>query len=556
MTKNTYLIKQNQKTALRYKKLIPKPCLNDLYSTFTDEEVYLYSSDTKNSICVVLALYSPAVEQFINQTNYDKYFVIYPSNKVYFSNFASFNMKALHSNKKYFPIAYDDLNTLKTSLYANLEKNNYLVYGTSFVMLNDWTKDYKKEYNYILKAFKYLLEHELMNINTNNKYSKYQYFNQYKSISKLLKYPTTNVLKGVLKGFPCVCVGAGGSLSKNIEYLKQVQDKVYIIACLNVLKPLLKAGIKPDLVTALDFNIKMAEFCDTYHDLTLVSDVSAYHKLDEHFKHNILCLSSIAYKKTLVKFLADLGVDTSDNDKIKTSFSVAFFNINLAEYMGAKEIILLGQDLATSDKTHIDGYVFNKAKDNTWNIPVKSWDKKGIVYTDSAFNTYREFLELRIEQSDLTFYNCTEGGSFIKGCIHIPFKEAYNRLGCDFKGKPIAKYSFKQKYANFDVFLKVLKGNIELVQQTLQDIDELKKTKNPMLVDKINKVKNDLMKDDFVFGIISEQRHCLYNLYQYLRKQRKTEKDVINEIFVLLTHIKNSLELFYSSFILDNVQSI
>jgi hypothetical protein len=102
----------------------------------------------------------------------------------------------------------------------------------------------------------------------------------------------------------------------------------------------------------------------------------------------------------------------------------------------------------------------------------------------------------------------------------------------------------------------VLKGNIELVQQTLLDIDELKKTKNPILVDKINKVKNDLMKDDFVFGIISEQRHCLYNLYQYLRKQRRTEKDVINEIFVLLTHIKNSLELFYSSFILDNVQSI
>ena len=55
-----------------------------------------------------------------------------------------------------------------------------------------------------------------------------------------------------LSNIPCIIVGAGPSLDKNINLLKQAQGKSFIIVVDAALRTALKAGIQPDLVCTVD----------------------------------------------------------------------------------------------------------------------------------------------------------------------------------------------------------------------------------------------------------------------------------------------------------------
>ena len=51
---------------------------------------------------------------------------------------------------------------------------------------------------------------------------------------------------------PCIIVSAGPSLDKNIQQLKQIQGKAFVIVVDAALKTALKAGVRPDLVCTVD----------------------------------------------------------------------------------------------------------------------------------------------------------------------------------------------------------------------------------------------------------------------------------------------------------------
>lgn len=560
---NNYILNNNYKTAEKYNKLKPKQ--HEQFSIykencFAEEEICLYDEDKKNSICLLIAISAKYVEEFIANTNFKHYFVVYPNEQVYYNNFVSYNMGKLHKNDKYKPIVSND--NLQSYLFANLDKYRFSMVGTSLIVLNkkELETNHKEILINIFNSITYLINHEMLNINTNHFHSKKQTFNQYKNIQKILEYPTTQILKDKLKDKPCVCIGAGGSLSKNISYLKKIQKKVFIICCINVLKPLLSNGITPDIVTALDFNVLMTKFCDncSCKDLLFVSDVSSYHKLTDYFNKNIICLSSIAHKKTIIDYYKNIGVNIEDEGEIKTSFSVAFFNVNLAKYMGASDIILLGQDLACEyDKTHIEGYAFNEKVDKTrWNIPVKSWDCKRKVLTDITFKIYREFFELLVKQLGANVYNCTEGGAYIEGCTHITLKEADELLIKDnnktniYYEKNKIKHNFDDLKKSISLSLVSIKSGIEFIKRYKAEKDALIKRN---IAIKINNIKEEIRNDKFVLGLITEQRNSLYDLYVYMQTQKKDNNDVVLAMYLLFKHSINTLSLLLQSFVSDDI---
>jgi hypothetical protein len=562
---NEYILKKNYEIANKYGKLKAK--YHDDFTIYTDkyfgeEEISLYDEDKKNNICLLLAVSSKSVTEFIKGTDFKHYFVIYPSEQVYYNNFVSYNMTYLLRNKKYKPIVSND--NLQSYIFANLDAYRFSMTGTSFIILNknEWMKNYKETLISVSNSIIYLINHEKLNINTNHFHSEKQIFNQYKNLQKTLEYPTVEILKNKLEGKPCVCVGAGGSLAKNISYLNKIQKKVFIICCINVLKPLLSNGIKPDIVTSLDFNILMTDFCSNIYckDLMFVNDVSSYHKLTDFFKKNIISLSSVAHKKSLINYYKSIGINTEDAGEIKTSFSVAFFNVNLASYMGASNIILVGQDLACEyDNTHIEGYAFNQKFDkDRWNIPVKSWNGNGIAFTDITFKIYREFFELSIPQYKANIYNCTEGGAYIEGCKHITLKEADKLLIKDKKKTQIeykkneAKHNFEELKRNIAVSIISTKCGLEYIKMYRYEKDI---TTKKSLAIKINKIKDDIISNKFILGLATEERNSLYDMYVYMQTQRKNNDDVVLEMYVLLTHFLNVLQLLLKSFFVDDIQT-
>jgi hypothetical protein len=196
-------------------------------------------------------------------------------------------------------------------------------------------------------------------------------------------------------------------------------------------------------------------------------------------------------------------------------------------YLGSRQIILLGQDLAfDGDKTHADGYVYDMKVEEKDRIEVDGY-YSGKVQTDYTFNLYREFLEHRIQTINAHIVNATEGGSYIKGAEHIYLKEAYEKY---IKGteKPMLRYeAFK---SDFDVKLildmlidteNAIKKHIVFLDEIIKE-DARRKSDNRRLMfltDSVNSFKNQLVSNKFIFGIISEHPYTLFSYYEYLKER-------------------------------------
>jgi hypothetical protein len=196
-------------------------------------------------------------------------------------------------------------------------------------------------------------------------------------------------------------------------------------------------------------------------------------------------------------------------------------------YLGSRQIILLGQDLAfDGDKTHAEGYVYDMKVEQKDRIEVDGY-YGGKIQTDYTFNLYREFLEHRIQTIDAHIVNATEGGSYIKGAEHISLKEAYEKY---IKGteKPIIDYDCFQSSFNVKLILDMLIDTENAIKKHIGFLDEIIKEdarrkcdnrKLMFLTEQVNAFKNQLVTNKFIFGIISEHPYTLFSYYEYLKER-------------------------------------
>ncbi|MEO1235360.1 MAG: 6-hydroxymethylpterin diphosphokinase MptE-like protein [Planctomycetota bacterium] len=163
---------------------------------------------------------------------------------------------------------------------------------------------------------------------------------------------TTNELHNAAAGYPAVCVGAGPSLVKNVNLLRDpaVRANVVVIAVQTALRPLLDRGVRPDFVTALDYSPICARFYEglpELPDVTLVAEPKANAAILEAFPGPVRVTQS-AFNDHL------LGDPTKDGMArpivpIKGGATVAHLSYYLAQHLGCDPVIFIGQDLGFSD---------------------------------------------------------------------------------------------------------------------------------------------------------------------------------------------------------------
>lgn len=244
--------------------------------------------------------------------------------------------------------------------------------------------------------------------------------NIFRNLPRLARAPGVAELFGLFSGRPAVIASAGPSLGKQLPLLKELQGRAVIICVDTCMRALLAAGIKPDLVAAVDFtrvNFKHFEGVDT-SELPVAAASIVYPPCLEAHKGPLFSLFN-EYPVTdwLMPLLGNRG-------QVTIGDSTAHMAFHLAERMGCGPIILVGQDLAfTGGKTHAEGVATRAEAKGGETLMVDGW-AGGRVATSPALMTILKHFEGKIAASAVEVINATEGGAHIAGARHIPFREA------------------------------------------------------------------------------------------------------------------------------------
>lgn len=239
-------------------------------------------------------------------------------------------------------------------------------------------------------------------------------------------YITTQLCEVLPTDIPAIVVSAGPSLNKNIQELKNAKGRAFIVAVDTAVKPLVKAGIIPDLYVIVD-GLKPVELLDFQEarEIPLMPSISSARSvLAQHTGKKFFYFEGrmLAYN-----LMAMNGIPFSS---VACGGSVACSAFSLVYKLGFSTIILVGQDLAlTGNKTHADGTFQEKMKEiDTSHCMMVEGNYEEKVPTRGDFKLYLDWFNYYIEGCEgIHVINATEGGAKIQNTEIMTLKDAIAR---------------------------------------------------------------------------------------------------------------------------------
>lgn len=309
--------------------------------------------------------------------------------------------------------------------YANLDN---LVY----VVLPNYIKMFEEEYEEYVLQLKELVQREVMARNTKIIREEYRGKNYLYNLEKFWMEASVRELGKAIhnagKGdCPAVLISAGPSLDKNIEVLKEYQDRVFIL-CVDAAIPVAyRHGIKPDLLMTQDPKFKDATVFDNQYgkSVPLIASITSDIDIVKRNKGRKFYIYEEQYyiDNLLEKYNCEMY-------GLRTGGSVANTAFSFLEFFGGfKNIILIGQDLGYPDnRFHATGVFEDEgrldAEDDDRYFYVESIDGNKVL-TEENMNLYRLWFENRITDNEkLNVIDATEGGALIHGTTVMTLEEA------------------------------------------------------------------------------------------------------------------------------------
>lgn len=373
---------------------------------------------------------------------------------------------------------------------------------------------FKEQYDQLGRSLVDGLNTLLISSNTIRFFSGKWTENFFLNLPYIIDSPGVEQLFGTFAGRPGVIVSAGPSLSKNIDLLKQVKGKGLIIVVGTALRPVLQAGIEPDLVVTADggkpnylhFEGIRLEMVDlVYHPLVYPRIVS------EHGGPRWTMDGDFLFNGWLQKITG-----TSKGDVLMGP-SVANVAFDLAFKLGLNTIVLIGQDLAFTDGlSHAKGTLQQDER------PLEEKDRElfevedvfgGKVWTDRVLNTMRDWFNRRIADLPVgvTVVDATEGGARIEGTRVMSFHAAIEQYFCE-------EFDVRQIILNARAKFQPLSGEKkqEIIEQLLQTQKDLRMISR--LCDKAIKYGTGLEK------LYESKRQSEAEIDSYLKKMNRIDR--------------------------------
>jgi len=225
---------------------------------------------------------------------------------------------------------------------------------------------------------------------------------------------------------PILLLAAGPSLQRNIEFVKENKDRFTIVAIYATLPLLETHNIKPDFITQYD-----EQNHQVINTLEKIKDIN-------FFKDSILLIASHVNEKLTQSFPKENVYIFQAMFELKKGFgtltspSIGELTYALTLKLGAKEIYLLGLDLALdaeTNQTHIDGHsgadAFKSLKgeeestDQSYSYRKNTISVKGnfldtvktIPVFKSNIDTFN-YMTVEFKSNDVNVYNLSNGAYF------------------------------------------------------------------------------------------------------------------------------------------------
>ncbi|QPJ65888.1 MAG: motility associated factor glycosyltransferase family protein [Candidatus Nitrohelix vancouverensis] len=226
------------------------------------------------------------------------------------------------------------------------------------------------------------LQESKVNLGTRSAFSKIFYKNIFQNWKHIRSSSGINQIENAFKDQPAIIVSAGPSLDKNINYLKQAENRALIIAVATALKPLLSRGIEPDFVIAVDpapLLLKFFQQAPIPKKPWLVFDPATFPGVIDNYPGKMMSFDS---NIELSKWLVNL---TESKGSLGNMHSVSHAAFALAQHIGCNPIALIGQDLA------FDGHRQHCSYSAYHSEHIDNFTEKGVVkqFEQNRFNRFQ-----------------------------------------------------------------------------------------------------------------------------------------------------------------------
>ncbi len=303
---------------------------------------------------------------------------------------------------------------------------------SKILVLPNYETLFPKESLAFIKQCHDIVEKGLVHYNTKVRFAEVLVKNLFANTIYLCDgYKTTQLPLVIPRNIPGIVVAAGPSLNKNIHELKKAKGKALIIAVDTAIKPLLKAGIVPDMFYIVDAKKPLELIsAEEAKDIPLVTTLDAASEiLQYHTGMKFFANEGIRFVDHLF-FRCDREIgEASDGGSVATAAFTLLFKI------GIQTIILVGQDLAfTNNRSHADGTFHEEMPEqDTRNFIMVDGNNGEKVPTRPDFQVYLNWYNMYIEgckkhNPAFRVINATEGGAKIQNTEIMTLKEALNEV--------------------------------------------------------------------------------------------------------------------------------
>lgn len=274
-----------------------------------------------------------------------------------------------------------------------------------------------------------------------------------RNMAGLAKWPTVGDVGDAFAGVPMVIVAPGPSLARNASQLRALKGRAIITAFSHSLKPVLAAGIVPDLIMTVDPQDVRYHFGDADLSQTcLVNAATVHPALFELPAGRMLTLSAnSAIDDWIFEGLGEEAMVPGGGSVATSAFSLAlrwkcdpivFVGLDLS-FPGGQYYVSTSSDGGARAEVdargimRVTGWSDNfhamkasggpgAAAERTIELP--GW-AGGTVPSSFMFSMFhRWFVERMRAVTDTRVYNCTEGGAFIAGMTHAPLADVVGEL--------------------------------------------------------------------------------------------------------------------------------
>ncbi len=320
------------------------------------------------------------------------------------------------------------------------------------------------------------------------------------NLTELGRSERLEALAGRFRGVPALVVSPGPSLQKNIDALRDAEDKALIIAGNRSLLPLRKAGIVPHIVVVVDALNLRYQLDDGLLDgvQLLALDVVCHSDVV-----SIPAARKVFFASSPEAFRSGLSV-VSERGLLRSGGSVATLAYSLGVFVGCEQIALVGQDLALSGSSYYvesapDGSteiqidetgrgIFKNSSETLRRAMAEGGTLAGVgdhavqeffevpgwegdtVRTSRQFDAYRKWFSAEAARllPHVSTVNCTEGGARIDGIEQKTLSEFLSAIepGAGIRERFPAPDPMSQKRRKKDLL-----GYVESLQKTLLETE-------------------------------------------------------------------------------------